>query len=76
MSDRPTVNFNEINPTPTEYHKVKTRIITPRISAVEISTPFNVNNPAIEPSVIPIPPGMNDMAPKRVEVVYIARTFK
>ena len=69
MNENPPVNFNEINPTPTEYHKVKTRIITLRISAVETSIPFNVNKPAIVPSVIPIPAGIKDIAPKRIEVV-------
>ena len=39
------------------------------ISAVEILTPFNVNNPAIVPSVTPIPAGIKDTAPKRIEVV-------
>ena len=69
MNENPPVNFNEMNPTPTEYHKVKTRIITLRINAVEISIPFSVNRPLIDHSVTPIPPGINDMAPKRMEVV-------
>ena len=63
------MNFIAINPTQTENHKIKTRIITLRINAVETSIPFNVNNPVIEPSVTPIPPGINDIAPKRLEVV-------
>ena len=63
------VNFSAINPIQTKYHNVKTLIITLRISAVEISIPSRVNKPVSVPSVIPIPPGINDMAPKREEVV-------
>ena len=38
------------------------------MNAVEIFIPFNVNNPATEPSVIPIPAGIKVTAPKRTEV--------
>ena len=69
MSDKPPVNFNAINPIHTEYHNVKTRIITLRINAVETSIPFSVKRPVIDPSVIPIPAGIKDIAPKRIEVV-------
>ena len=68
MDENALVNFNEINPIDTEYHKTKILIITLRISAVETSIPSRVNKPASAPSVIPTPPGINDMAPKRIEV--------
>ena len=42
---------------------VRIRIITLRINAREISIPSKENNPIKEPSVIPRPPGINDMAP-------------
>ena len=51
-----------------EYHNVKSLIITLRINAVETPIPSRVNKLASVPSVIPIPPGINDMAPKRTEV--------
>ena len=63
------MNFNAINPIHTENHNVKTRIITLRISAVETSIPFSVSKPTMEPSVIPIPAGIKEIAPKRIEVV-------
>ena len=62
------VNFNAINPTPTEYHNVKILIITLRINAAETPIPSRVYKPASVPSVIPIPAGIKDMAPKRIEV--------
>ena len=42
---------------------VRIRIITLRINARETSIPSKENNPIKEPSVIPRPPGINDMAP-------------
>jgi hypothetical protein len=40
-----------------------------RINAVETSIPFSVSKPVIEPSATPSPAGINDIAPKRIEVV-------
>ena len=54
---------------------VRIRIITLRINAREISIPSKENNPIKEPSVIPRPPGINDMAPiitddEQIEIVF------
>ena len=52
-----------MKPTNTLIHNVKNRIKTPKIIPVFTSTPCNENNPVMLPSVIPIPPGINDNAP-------------
>ena len=52
-----------MNPTDMEYHIVRILIITLSIKARETSIPSKVNNPIREPSVTPMPPGMNDTAP-------------
>ena len=54
---------------------VRIRIITLRTNAREISIPSKENNPIREPSVIPRPPGINDMAPittddEQIEIVF------
>ena len=61
--DKPPVNFRQINPIQTEYHIVNILIITLRKIAIEISIPSKENNPIREPSVTPMPPGINDNAP-------------
>jgi len=60
----------------TLYHKVTILIITLRTNAVDILIPSSVKNPAIDPSVTPIPPGMKVIAPKIVDVVKMDNTFK
>lgn len=67
MNENTPVNFNAINPTSTEYHNDKILIITLTTKAAEMSIPCIVNKPASEPSVIPIPPGMKVIAPKKQE---------
>ena len=42
-----------------------------RVNAKDTSIPFKVNNPSKEPSVIPSPPGINEMIPIMTEEVYI-----
>ena len=41
------------------------------INARDTSIPSKVNNPTKEPSVIPSPPGINEMIPIMTEEVYI-----
>ena len=69
FNETPPVNFNETNPIITEYQRVRILIMTLSISAVEIFIPFIANKPVIETSVIPIPAGTNDIAPKRIDGV-------
>ena len=61
--DNPPVSFKQMNPTDTAYHIVRILIITLSINARETSIPSKVNKPIKEPSVTPIPPGINDTAP-------------
>ena len=68
MNVNAPVNLNAINPPLTEYHNVKILIITLRLNAIEISTPPRVNKPMRVPSVIPIPQGIKDIAPARIDV--------
>ena len=76
LNDNPPLNFRPINPIEIEYHKVTSRIITLRINARDTSIPSKVNNPTKEPSVIPSPPGINEMTPITTEEVYIEIVFK
>ena len=55
----------------TLYHIVKSLIIITKVKTEEISIPWKINNPVILPSVIPIPPGMNDAAPKINDEAYV-----
>ena len=57
-------------------HIVKIRITTLRTNARDTSIPCKVSNPAKEPSVTPIPPGINEATPIKTEVGYIAIDFR
>ena len=57
-------------------HIVKIRITTLRTNARDTSIPCKVSNTAKEPSVTPIPPGLNEATPIKTEVGDIAIDFR
>ena len=57
-----------MNPTNTEYDKVKTRTKIVREIADEIVNPWMLRRPINVPSKTPIPAGMNEATPRIIEV--------
>ena len=62
--EKPPLSFKATKPTDTLYHKVKILIKTTNANTFEISIPCKLKRPARLPSVTPIPPGINENAPR------------
>ena len=65
------LNFNEIAPAPIANHNVNNLITIAITIDIENSIPYNDNNPAKLPSVIPIPPGINVIVPIITDAEYV-----